>query len=186
MLTLNKLTAGLIARYSKVRNQFFYYMLTQKKLMLLLFIFSVMGCVQEPPGIPAGFSTNLDIGKDGRLYMTERQYAFFNNTLQGDPDVHFSGKLFRAFDTIYSSTLQRSIGNDPAAMLADDKSSVILAENETGYPSLFFQRNGWFIYRTFVPEPAHRQTVILDVAGKDSATIASYFHSNKMNQIIIR
>jgi hypothetical protein len=157
-----------------------------KAFSVILLILIVSGCVQEPPGIPAGFSTSLDVGKDGRLYMTERQYAFFNNTLQGDPDFHFSGKLFLAFDTIYSSTLQRSIGNDPAAMLADDKSSVILAENETGYPSLFFQRNGWFIYRTFVPEPAHRQTVILDVAGKDSAKIASYFHSNKMNQIIIR
>jgi hypothetical protein len=156
---------------------------------VITFFFAVVliyGCVQEPPGIPAGFSTSLDVGKDGRLYMTERQFAFFKTTLQGDPEVHFSGKLFLAFDTIYSSTLLRSIGSDPGAMLAEDKSSVILAENRAEYPSVFYTRNGWFIYRTFVPESAHRQTVILDVAGKDSAKIAAYFQSAKMNEIIIR
>ncbi len=157
-----------------------------KPLNMFFIIIIIAGCVQKPEGEPIGFSTRLAIENEGKLTMTERRFDFFQNTLQGDPDFHFSGKLLIAFDTIFTSTLQRSIGDNPAAMIENEDSVFIFAVNQSDFPSVFFRRHEWFIYRTFVPEPDHRQTIILDVADKDSMKISSYFAHQKMNEIIIK
>ncbi len=153
---------------------------------LVILMVMMAACTGAPTDTPVGFSTSISVGREGRLLMTERHYAFFTDKLQSDPSFHFSGKLIYAFDTIFSSTLQRSIGSDPAAMLTGDSANYLIDAKHTDFHSLFYRRDEWFIYRTFVPEPSHRQTVVLDVATTDSALIASYFHSSKMHEFIIR
>jgi hypothetical protein len=153
---------------------------------LIVFMLLITACTGTPTVTPVGFTTSINVGRDGRLLMTERHYAFFTDQLQSDPSFHFSGKLIYAFDTIFTSTLQRSIGNDPLVMLTSDSTNYVLDTSSTDFHSVFYRRDKWFIYRTFVPEPSHRQTVVLDVAAKDSALIASYFYSSKMNTFISR
>lgn len=153
---------------------------------LILLVFLISACTDNPTTTPVGFTTNVNVGRDGRLLMTERHYAFFTDQLQSDPSFHFSGKLIYAFDTIFTSTLKRSIGNDPLVMLTGDSLNYVLDASSDDFHSVFYRRDKWFIYRTFVPEPSHRQTVVLDVAATDSALIASYFYSSKMNTFISR
>lgn len=153
---------------------------------LIILMFVMVACTGTSTVTPVGFTTSINVGRDGRLLMTERHYAFFTDYLQSDPSFHFSGKLIYAFDTIFTSTLQRSVGSDALAMLAGDSANHAIDSNASHFHSVFYRRNKWFIYRTFVPEPSHRQTVVLDVAAKDSALIATYFYSSKMNEFIIR
>jgi hypothetical protein len=144
----------------------------------------LINCSSEPSGIPIGFSTELRLKKEDRLFMTERNYKFFTDILQTDSKSHFSGKMYLAFDTIYTSTLQRSIGTNPMVMYTDYEADLIHDTINQGLRSMLFFRNGWFVYRTFVPEPAHKQTVVIDVAGTDSTKIAGYFYSATTNGII--
>ncbi|NCC72223.1 MAG: hypothetical protein EOM06_02410 [Sphingobacteriia bacterium] len=151
------------------------------KLFLLAFF---IACSGEPVGIPVGYSTQLNLRKENKLHMTERHFQFFTSVLQNEAETHFSGKMFFAYDTLYTSTLQRSIGSEPEAMFAADSDVTIYQSDPGDIHSLFYSRKGWFIYRTLIPETAHRQTVVIDVAGKDSATIAEYFFAGKTKEII--
>jgi hypothetical protein len=61
---------------------------------------------------------------------------------------------------------------------------MVIEVRQQKFTTVFYAKNGWFIYRTFIPETAHKQTIIVDVAGVDSAKIADYFYSSKINSII--
>ncbi|MBE0638496.1 MAG: hypothetical protein IH598_08250, partial [Bacteroidales bacterium] len=107
----------------------------------------------------------------------------FTSILQADPKTHFSGKKYLAFDTIYTST-QRNTSDDPAQLLKNDSEVIVYAIQNEDFSSAFYSRKGWFIYRTYIPEPAYKQTVIIDIAGSDSAMIAGYFYSGETKKII--
>lgn len=154
-----------------------------QKLFIFVLALVLVACSSEPPGVPVGFSTELRLRNENRLNMTNWNYRFYTGILQSDARSHLSGKMYLAFDTIYTSTL-RKINHDPVLMLSNDKNVTVYDFRSDDYPSVFYSKREWFIYRTLVSELAYKQTVIIDVAGTDSTIIAGYFYSSKVNSLI--
>jgi len=146
-------------------------------------VFGLVACSGEPHGILIGFSTELRLRHDNRIEMTQKDYKLFTGVLQSDSKNHFSGKKYLAFDTIYTST-QRKLNSDPISALYNNDEVMVIEVRQQKFTSVFYAKNGWFIYRTFIPETAHKQTIIVDVASVDSAKIADYFYSSKIETII--
>lgn len=146
-------------------------------------VFFFVACSSEPPGVLIGFSTELRLRNENRIHMTEEDYKFFAGILQTDPKNHFSGKKYLAFDTIYTST-QRKLSSDPISALSNNDGVRVIAVQKEKFSSVFYSKRGLFIYRTFIPETAHKQTVIVDVASTDSTKISEYFYSSKVNSLI--
>jgi hypothetical protein len=157
-----------------------------KKILTIFFIhFFIAGCTNEGSGILIGYNTRLMLEKEDLLIIPERQQEFFRSFLQADPLTHFSGKVFLDFDTIYTSTIKRNVATDPAAMLKADTLVKIYQVHARQTPfAIFYSKQGRFIYRTFFPEPAHQQTIIVDVAGFDSAVVRSYFNELKIQSLV--
>ncbi len=157
---------------------------TLLQFFIFLVLFALVTCSGEPAGIAVGFSTELRLRKESRVPMNEWNYRIFTDVLQVDPATHFSGKLYVAFDTIYTSVVKKVVGNDTLISSYLPEDCLIYQTDNQSFMSVFYQRKGWFVYRTIAGEPAYRQVVILDVAGRDSATIAGYFEERETRKLI--
>lgn len=154
------------------------------QLLIIGAFVGLSSCSSEPPGIPVGFSTELRLRKESRIQMNDRNYRVFTDVLQVDPKTHFSGKLYLAFDTLYTSVIKKVVGNDTEISHYLPEDGTVYQTEYQSVMSAFYQRKGWFVYRTIAPEPAYRQVVIIDVVGRDSASITGYFETGETRKLI--
>lgn len=157
----------------------------KKFVTLFLIKFLIIGCGTGDRGILVGYNTRLMLDKDDQVRTSEKYNEFFRSFLQVDTSTHFSGKIFQDFDTIYTSTLKRDVADNPAIILKVDPLVTIYQVQARQAPfAIFYSKQGRFIYRTLFPEPAHQQTIIVDVAGFDSTVIRSYFNDFKIQSLV--
>lgn len=155
------------------------------KRILYVLILLTTACVQTDNAVQVGLQTRLNTKPANVVAFTDVQLQFYEDVLLMKERSHFPGKICADFDTVYTSSVRAEPPISIGQLLPENANLLSQRENPENFDVIFFESNGYFVYRTLVPEKKFKQFIVLDVAKKDSILVRHYFNKEMMNDLII-
>jgi hypothetical protein len=158
----------------------------KKNIHIILILVVISSCTRKVETVNIGFRTKIVASKSNVIPFRSETDSIFATCLKSKAFPQYLGKIFMLFDTVFTSTITYDFSGDYSNLLDMDKILINENENNLDFKSLLYRTDGYYVYRTLIPEKDQKQLIIADITSRDSVKIKGYFTSQKLKGSIVK